>query len=179
MTRRALVLVLSVVAASAVARAESAAGVRWTAPAGWAAQGQRPMRAATYTFAPEFGEKSGGECGIYFFGAGQGGGVDDNIARWKGQFTGTGGAPAAAKVARRTVHGLAMTTIDVSGAYSGLGGPLAEGGSVAGYRLLGAIVAAPEGNIFVKCTAPLKTMGVNQPKFEQLLASFTADRPGR
>ena len=157
----------------AIVRAESAAGVTWAAPPGWTAQGPRPMRVATYVIAPEFGEKSAAECGIYFFGTGQGGSVDDNIARWKGQFTDRGGAPAPAKVAQRTLHGLAMTTVDVSGEYSGLGGPLSDATSkVAGYRLLGAIVSAPGGNIFVKCTGPLKTMSVNQPKFEQLLASF-------
>ena len=167
---------LAVVSAAAVfqiaALAESAAGVSWTKPAGWTAQGQRPMRAATYAIVPEFREKSGAECGVYFFGAGQGGSVDDNVARWKAQFT-ERGAPAPAKVAKRTVHGLAMTTVDASGEYSGLGGPLSDGASkVAGYRLLGAIVMAPGGNIFIKCTGPLKTMSVNQPKFEQLLASF-------
>ena len=51
--------------------------------------------------------------------------------------------------------------------------PLSDGASkVAGYRLLGAIVTAPGGNIFVKCTGPLKTIGANQPKIEQLLSSF-------
>jgi hypothetical protein len=176
MTARPVRLVaaaLVIVLVAAVVLAESAAGVTWTAPAGWAPQGSRPMRAATYMLAPEFGEKTGGECGVYFFGAGQGGSVDDNIARWKRQFTVAGGAPAPAKIGKRTVHGLAMTTIDVSGDYSGLGGPLSEGGGkVGGYRLLGAIVTAPGGNIFIKCTAPLKTMSVNQPKFEQLLSSF-------
>ncbi len=166
-----------VLMASSAWAAESAAGVTWTAPAGWTPQPQRPMRAATYLLAPELGEKTGGECGLYFFGAGQGGSVEDNIARWKGQFTLSRGGPAPAKVATRTVHGLMMTTIDVSGEYSGMGGPLAESSSkVAGYRLLGAIVAAPGGNIFIKCTGPMKTMGVNQPKFEQLLASFRTGR---
>jgi len=179
---RTLVALLSVAACSTIVIAESAARVTWTAPPGWAPQPQRPMRAATYLIQPEFGEKTGAECGVYFFGAGQGGSVDDNIARWKEQFTVAAGAPAPAKVAKRTVRGLAMTTIDVSGEYSGLGGPLADGTRrVAGYRLLGAIVSAPGGNIFIKCTGLLKTMGVNQPKFEQLLASFQpgGDRPGR
>jgi hypothetical protein len=173
---RRWVTALAVVAATAGVLAESAAGVTWTAPAGWTLQAARPMRAATYAIAPEFGEKNGAECGVYFFGAGQGGSVDDNLARWKGQFT-ERGAPAAAKVAKRTVHGLAMTTIDVSGEYSGLGGPLSEGSSsVPGYRLLGAIVSAPGGNVFIKCTGPLTTMGVNQPKFDQLLSSFQAQK---
>ena len=151
---------------------ESAAGVTWTKPTGWTAQSERPMRAATYSIPAEFGEKNGAECGVYFFGAGQGGSVEDNVARWKAQFT-ERGAPAPAKVAKRTVHGIAMTTVDASGEYSGLGGPLSDGANkVAGYRLLGAIVSAPGGNVFIKCTGPLKTMSVNQPKFEQLLGSF-------
>ena len=170
---RALTATFLALGCAAVVSAESAAGVTWTAPAGWTAQAPRPMRAATYVIAPEFGEKTAAECGVYFFGAGQGGSVADNLARWKGQFTDRGGKPAAANVTTRTVHGLAMTTIDVSGEYSGLGGPFSDGASkVAGYRLLGAIVSAPGGNIFVKCTGPLKTMSVNQPKFEQLLSSF-------
>lgn len=174
---RLAIAVLAISAGSARAVAESAAGVVWTKPAGWTAEAARPMRAATYTMAPEFGEKNAAECGVYFFGAGQGGGIDDNIARWKGQFTVAHGAPAPAKVAKRTVRGLSMTTVDVSGDYSGLGGPLADGtNKVGGYRLLGAIVSAPGGNIFIKCTGPLKTMGVNQPKFDQLLSSFA---PGK
>jgi len=167
----ATTVVLSIGAAGVLA--ESAAGVAWTAPAGWVSQAPRPMRAATYSLAPEFGEKAGAECGVFFFGTGQGGSVEDNIGRWISQFTVAGGGPAPAKVAKRTVHGLAMTTIDVSGDYSGLGGPFSDGaGKVGGYRLLGAIVTAPGGNIFIKCTGPLKTMSVNQPKFEQLLSSF-------
>ena len=159
---RSFVATCLAIECAAVVGAESAGGVKWTAPAGWTAQAPRPMRAATYSIAPEFGEKAAAECGVYFFGAGQGGSVDDNIARGKGQVPGRGGAPAPAKVATRAVHGLAMTTLDVAGEYSG----------AAGSRLLGAIVSAPGGNIFVKCTGPLKTMSVNQPKFEQLLSSF-------
>ncbi|HVZ20188.1 MAG TPA: hypothetical protein VG871_03960 [Vicinamibacterales bacterium] len=165
------VLIALSLAAAPVA-AESAAGVVWTAPAGWTAQAPRPMRAATYSLASASGDTAAAECGVYFFGAGQGGTVDANIARWKDQFTGRNGAPAPAKVATRTIHGLTVTTIDASGTYSGLGGPVGPTSSVSGYRLLGAIVAAPGGNIFVKCTGPAKTMAANGPKFEQLLASF-------
>jgi len=153
--------------------AESAAGVKWTAPAGWKSESPRPMRAATYTIAAASGDSMDAECGVYFFGAGQGGSVDANLDRWAGQFTAPGGAPAKPQIAKRQVHGLTLTTIDVSGAYSGLGGPMASAShAVAGYRLLGAIVQAPGGNIFVKFTGPARTIGANQQKFEQLLASF-------
>lgn len=157
--------------------AESAAGLHWDAPAGWVSQGERPMRAATYQIAPAAGDKAAAECGVYFFGAGQGGSVEANLERWKGQFTGPAGKPAVATVAKRTVRGFAITTIAASGDYSGLGGPMAAAPKLAaGYRLLGAIVEGPGGNVFIKLTGPAKTIAANQPKFEQLLASFQRDK---
>src|SRR5579863_338421 len=143
--------------------ADSGAGVHWAMPAGWKAEAQRPMRLATYTVAP------GAECGVYFFGSGQGGSVDANLDRWIGQFLQADGKPskAAAKVAKRTTHGWAVTTVDVSGAYTGMGGPMAQGGpAMPGYRLLGAIVEGPQGSIFFKFTGPEKTVAANQPAFD-------------
>ena len=170
---RSVTLMLLVCLCSINLLAESAAGVRWTAPMGWKIAPAQAMRAATYTIAAAAGDKAGGECGVYFFGAGQGGSVDANIERWKGQFQGPDGKPAAAKITKRPAsHGLAITTIDTSGSYSGLSGPLANGQPAPGYRLLGAIVEAPGGNIFVKFAGPAKTVAANQAKFEQLLTSF-------
>src|SRR5207237_335065 len=78
------------------------------------------------------------------------------------------GKPAAAQVARRTSHGLAITTIDVAGEYSGMGGPMSREQTIAsGYRLLGAIVEGPRGTIFVKFIGPANTVAENQKKFEQ------------
>jgi hypothetical protein len=157
--------------------AESAGGVRWTAPDGWKNEGAQPMRAATYKIAPAPGDLVGAECGVYFFGAGQGGSVDANIERWKAQFQGPDGKSAPAKVATRKAGALNLTTIETAGTYSGMGGPMApSNGRVPGYRLLGAIVEGPGGNMFVKLTGPAKTIAANQQKFEQLLASFQLDK---
>jgi hypothetical protein len=156
--------------------AQSAAGLRWTAPAGWQTESPQPMRAATYTVAPTTGDTATAECGVYFFGAGQGGSVEANIDRWTSQFTGADGKSATAKVGSRAVNGLTITTIDTAGAYSGMGGPMAGGRTVPGYRLLGAVVAGPGGNIFIKFTGPARTIAANQQKFEQLLASFQPAR---
>lgn len=111
---------------------------------------------------------------VYFFGKGSGGSVQANLDRWSGQFTGPGGKPAAAKILTQNIHGLRVTTIDVSGAYSGMGGPLATQTKVVpGYRLLGAIIEGPDGNVFIKFAGPAKTIAANQPRFEQLLGSFS------
>lgn len=149
--------------------ADSGAGVHWTMPATWKAEAQRPMRLATYTAAP------GADCGVYFFGQGQGGSVQANMDRWIGQFEQADGKPSkdAAKVVKRSIHGLPVTTVDVSGAYTGMGGPTAQPGpAMPGYRLLGAIVEAPQGSIFLKFTGPAKTIAANQAAFDKMLASF-------
>ena len=170
--RRTLVS-LGIGLCSVVVFAESAGGLRWTPPVGWKNEGALPMRAATYTVAPAAGDTAAGECAVFYFGSGQGGSIDANLERWKGQFQGPGGTPAGAQVAKRTLQGLSVTTIDASGAYSGMSGPMAGSSrSVPGYRLLGAIVEGPRGNVFVKFTGPAKTVAANQQKFEQLLASF-------
>ena len=167
--------ILLLVLASPLA-AESVAGMRWTTPPGWKYERARPMRAATYTVSPAPGDPDASECVVFFFGAGQGGSVEANIDRWKGQFQ-QAGKPAGARVEKRTVHGLPVTTIDVSGDYSGMGGPnAAEKSTASGYRLLGAVVEGPGGTVFIKFAAPAKTVAANQQKFEQLLGSFEKEK---
>jgi hypothetical protein len=157
--------------------ADSVAGLRWNAPAGWKNEGSRPMRAATYVVPATAGDKANAECVVYFFGEGQGGSVEANMERWKSQFRTPAGSPAPAQIAKRTSHSLIVTTIDASGDYSGMGGPMAgEHAAASGYRLLGAIVEGPHGNVFVKFTGPMKTVGENQMKFEQLVASFEPEK---
>ena len=148
---------------------DSGAGVRWTVPANWKSEAQRPMRLGTYKAAP------GAECGVYYFGQGQGGSVEANVERWVDQFLQADGKPSksAAKIAKRTVHGLPLTTVDVSGAYTGMGGPAAQPApAVARYRMLGAIVEGPRGSIFFKFVGPGKTIAQNQAAFDKMIASL-------
>ena len=145
--------------------AESAAGVKWTPPAGWVSSGATSMRAATYTVA-------GAECVVYFFGQGQGGSVDANIQRWEGQFT-QAGKPAPAKVGKKTVHGLNVTTVDTTGVYAGMAGPMmTQQAPKSDYRMIAAIVEAPGGNLFVKFTGPVTVIKANEAKFNAMVDSF-------
>jgi hypothetical protein len=168
--RTALLLLASL----AAMRAETAAGVHWTAPPSWKAQAARPMRAATYVAPAASGDKEDGECGIYYFGQGKGGSVDDNMKRWIGQFE---PPQHDAQPRKRTINGLNVTSIDLSGTYTGAGGPTATTKTIKpGYRLLGAIVETPAGLIFIKFTAPAKTVATNQVNFENLLKSLARDK---
>jgi hypothetical protein len=170
-----MLTVILLLAASLLA--ESVAGLKWTPPTGWKSEAPRPMRAATYTVPSTGGDAANAECVVYFFGAGQGGSVEANLDRWKGQILGSDGKPADAKIAKRTVHDLAVTTIDSSGDYTGMGGPMAAAKSVQShYRLLGAIIEGPGGNVFLKFTGPAKTIAARQAEFEQLLNSFDKEK---
>ena len=142
--------------------ADSVAGLQWTAPREWTDVGTAPMRAATYKVPLAAGD--------------HGGPIDANIERWRGQFRTSSGKPAVAAIRKRVVHGLPVTAIDVSGEYTGMSGPVGEPSSVAGYRLLGAILENPGGNVFLKFTGPLRTVTANQDAFEKLLASFEKQR---
>lgn len=158
---------LTLILALVLLAAQTVAGLTWTAPAGWTSKGSTQMRAATYVLAEN------AECVVYFFGAGQGGSVQANLDRWKGQFTTSDGKPVPAKIAKAAVHGMPVTSIDITGEYSGMGGPTAQTKTVAnGFRLLGAIVEGPNGNVFLKFTGQADLVTRNEAKFKQLLDSF-------
>jgi hypothetical protein len=153
--------------------AQSAAGIRWTAPAAWKTEGPRPMRAATYSIPLSVGDQGAAECVVNFFGPGQGGTVEANVERWTGQMLGADGKKAVAKVTSRVVRGVKITLVDSSGSYTGMGGPMAASSKpVSGYRLLGAIAEGKGGNVFFKLTGPAKTVAAQQAGFEQLLSSI-------
>jgi hypothetical protein len=174
---RTSLFVASILVASATLLAESAAGIRWTAPASWKPEGPRPMRAATYSIALATGDQGIAECVVNYFGPGQGGGVEANVERWRGQVLGADGKPAQAKVDKRTVRGVVVTLVDSSGTYTGMGGPMSGGSKpVSGYRLIGAIAEGPGGSVFFKLTGPAKTIAAEQKNFEQLIASIQPDK---
>jgi len=157
------------------AQAESASGLNWTAPAAWESQGARPMRAATYVVPPSGGDKEPGECAVYFFGAGQGGSVQANVRRWLGQFQTPDGGPVdeTAQIEDKTISGIKVTTIDVSGTYLFKPAPMSPRAiPKPGYRMLAAIAQGTEGPVFFKLTAPAKTANAAQADFEKMLQSL-------
>ncbi|MCE9671548.1 hypothetical protein LY474_27450 [Myxococcus stipitatus] len=170
MNRLLSVLVMSV---AMVASAEEAGGLTWTAPAEWATQGERPMRAATYKVPPAKGDAEGAELAVFYFGQGQGGAVDANVKRWLGQFQTADGKPVdkAAKTKTEKLGGLPVTTVDVKGTYTGGGPMMGPSTPKPGYRLLGAIVEGPEGAVFFKLTGPEKTVAASEKSFRKLLES--------
>jgi len=163
------VLMLSL-ALAGMARAEQAGGLTWTAPPEWKSQGERPMRAASYSIPAAKGDSEPAELAVFYFGESSGGGVDANVKRWIDQFQKADGTSAAkdAKVKKETVAGLPATAVDVRGTYTG-GSMMGSSTPKPGYRLLGAIVEGPGGNVFFKLTGPEKTVSSAEKSFRKLL----------
>ncbi len=133
------------------------------------------MRAATYRVPAAASDSEGGECAVFYFGPGQGGDVNANLQRWFGQFEQPSGKSSeqAAKTSKQTISGLSVTTVDLSGTYLASAGPMSPVKERRpGYRLLGAIVAAPEGNVFFKFTGPAKTVAAAADEFQAMLKSL-------
>ena len=111
-----------------------------------------------------------GEMAIFYFGQGQGGSVEANVQRWIGQFQNTTGP---AKRSTQKINGFSVTTIELAGAYLFSPSPMSpEKTPKPGYKMLGAIVEAPEGPVFFKFTAPVKTLAANESAFQTMLKSI-------
>jgi len=88
-----------------------------------------------------------------------------------------GSAAPDPQLQKKAIHGISVTTIDTSGAYTGMDGRMnPERTARPGYRMLGAILEGPGGNVFIKFAGPAKTVATNHAAFEGLLQSFQKEK---
>lgn len=134
------------------------------------------MRKATYKIAKSPGDPEDAELAVFHFGPDQGGSVEANMERWVSQFEGA--RLDKADRSERKINGMTVWTIEVGGAFKGSGMPGAGAPPPAGtktdYRLLGAIVEAPEGKYFFKMTGPKKTVLGARDDFNKFLETMRA-----
>jgi len=149
------------------------AGIEWKVPTGWVTGAEKPMRAATYAVG---GTDAPAECAVFFFGAGQGGDVDANIARWISQVKQPDGSDSEDKAMRAKVKSACcqITTIEVAGIYLASSGAMMQTTEEKpGFVLLGAIVPGPKGNVFFKFTGPKTTVDNAKEDFLGMLRSVS------
>ncbi len=144
----------------------------WTEPEGWLDEPPaNAMRQSQYRVPGAAGD---GECVVYYFGAGQGGGPMANAERWAGQFTQPDGSSSieAMETEEIVTHELDTLLIKVTGTYSS-GGMMtgAPAQTLPGYKLLGAVVQGPDSNWFFKFTGPEATVDENAETFRALIDS--------
>ncbi len=156
-------------AAGPAASAAPALALTWEDPASWKrVPGASSVRKATYRLPRVAGDKEDPELAVFYFGPGQGGGVEANIERWVKQFPDV--KPGAVRREDMDANGLRVHTVEIErGTFSsGMpGGPQGK----AGYGLLGGIVDAPSGAYFFKVTGPAESVKAARADFRKLLMS--------
>jgi hypothetical protein len=145
-----------------------AAGLVWTAPAGWVEEAPaNRMRKAQYRVGAE------GICVVYYFGPGEGGDAQSNAARWADQFDQPDGRSSREVMAfeRFEVAGTPVTLVEVTGTYNEgmMGG---EANAHPDFMLLGAIAEGPDANWFFKLTGPENTLNEEKAAFRGMIDSL-------
>jgi hypothetical protein len=143
-------------------------GVAWDVPRRWTIDMAGGMRVATYLIASSAAGQ-GAECAVYYFGPGQGGGVEANLQRWMSEFQ-----PLEKHDVRKLKPGgIDVTRIEARGTYvahSMRGGD--SSGVKANEALIGAIVSGPRGDVFFKLTGPAGTVDAAAREFDGMLGSM-------
>jgi hypothetical protein len=148
------------------------AGLRYSVSTDWVrVPAPSDMRAAQYRVPGAEGQDA--ELVIFFFGLGQGGDAEANLARWYGQFTQPDGSASRDKavVTIRTVNDLKVTAVDLAGTYTAMrqGGPAQ---ATPDQRMLAAVVEGKGGPWFLRLVGPAATVEAAKPGFDDLLRSL-------
>jgi hypothetical protein len=149
-----------------------AGALKFTAPKGWESRTPSSTMRVGEFVAP--GVNGSAELVVYYFG-GTGGSVDANIQRWLGQMQQPDGK-ATSDVARRetkTINGLEVSLLDVSGTYVAEMRPGAtEKHNSPGFRMRTAVITTPKGPYFLKFVGPATTVEAWKTGFDQFLNSL-------
>lgn len=155
-------------------------GISFAPVEGWNDLGANGMRKAVYQHPPVEGDTEAAEITVFYFGPDQGGTIESNIQRWIGQMQTADGGDATANAVRSkltTGNGLDVHFVEVDGTYmmSMGGGPMTGGRKKAmpGYRMVGAIVEAPQGNVFFKLVGPSATAEAMEEGMRKMLDETT------
>ncbi len=175
-----LFLALAVPAAAAETARTEAASLRYSLPPTWTrVPAPSDVRAAQYVIPHAAEDTDDAELILFFFGASKGGGVDDNLTRWYGQFTQPDGRPSRDAAVRtiRTVNGLHVTAVDLAGTYVGAQMPGGEKPEPrARFRMLAAVIEGDGGPWFLKAVGPAATMAQAKDAFDRLHESLDPHR---
>ena len=163
-----LILIIPFILASVIFAEKKPAGFEvaghaFKVPSEW--QPEKPasrMRKAQY----KVGEA---ELVVFYFGKGQGGTVEANVARWLAQFK-EPREKLGAKTSEQKIAGAKITTVSAAGTYMS-GPPFGAKVAKAGYALRAAIIECEGGPVFIKMTGPSDAVAQASDAFDKLVRS--------
>jgi hypothetical protein len=164
--------------AAAAGAAVELGGLKAEAPAAWKeVEVHSPMRLKQFSVPGKGGDKGGdAELVIFYFGQGQGGSVEDNLARWKKQFEAPAGKTVdqIAKTEKLKLASTSATLLDISGTYLFKARPMDPGPGEPrpGHRMLAAVLETPKGSYYLRLVGPEKTVADARKDYVRWLKSF-------
>jgi hypothetical protein len=138
--------------------------LRWTVPEGWNFLLATEFRHLNF----DFGPNREGEFYLTMFPISSGGGVLENLNRWRQQM---GQPPMVeadlAELPVKTIFNRPVPSIDITGTFTGGSGPMmAPAPPKPGYRMIGAIFEAPGYLFTLKMTGPEALVAAHAAKFD-------------
>jgi hypothetical protein len=142
-----------------------AGGLRGPKPASWVwTKPSMQFRTLQYAVAGDVDSIKAAELIVSVFVAGDGGPIDANINRWKGQFR-KGDASPEPKLADKELGPLKVKFVELEGDYLAMGAPAAK----KDFSQIGAIVQAPGRNVFFRLIGPKDTVEANRADFMKMI----------
>lgn len=150
-------------------------GIKFTPATQWTDFGPSGMRTASYAFGPLEKEEDSATVSVFYFGKDGGGTIEQNLDRWVNQMSLMDGRnPHDGKISyEKEINGMKVHFLSIFGIYSSsMGGPMtSEKIEKYNYRMVGAIVEAPQGNVFFKLTGPDYTAKIMIEAFISMINS--------
>lgn len=141
------------------------AGFRAPKPAAWAwTKPSMQFRTLQYTVPGDGDSTKSAEMIVSVFVAGDGGPLDANIERWRGQFR-KNNEPVEAKRSSREVGPLKVEFVELEGDFMAMGAPAPKKDSLQ----LAAIVQAEGRNVFFRLVGPKETVEANREAFNKMI----------
>lgn len=121
-----------------------------TVPSGWVARAPSSSSRLAQFVLSGSDSTNNAEVVVFFFGKTQGGNVDANLARWRGQFSTTDGSPVPERVTRDSSGAFPITIAEFRGTYRRGIGAGASDSVRTGQALVAAIAETPRGTLFIQ-----------------------------
>lgn len=151
-------------------------GLSSRAPAEWKeVNNPRQFRYKEFVLPRQGEDKLDAELIIFYFGEGGGGGVEANIARWKGMFEPPSGKTID-QVSKREefkVGDVKVTYLDITGTYLYKPFPMApQAERRPDHRMIAVVFESPKGPYFFRLVGPEKTVTHHKKAFDEWLRNF-------
>ena len=143
--------------------------VHFTVPKAWIPKPHSQMLLAEFAIPKAEGDQQDGRLTV----SQAGGTLDDNINRWKGQFS-----KKLDKEEQKTIDvgGVKVTLLDFSGTFDDSRGMMGPTVTRPDYRLLGAIFENDGRLNFIKCYGPAKTIAARADEIKEFIKSLKVDK---